>query len=117
MNQIRKYAVLVIVGFLLGFVTGCATVSATGEDSKIVQAVLEKLLPSTFVGPVHLEHRNQYFDLTVDADNVRKGADGQWVWDSLTYERQSHFPIFSGLTWSSTGKVRLGAKPTAASSP
>ena len=95
---------------LVAFLAGCATASAQKSDASLVQSVLGKMLPGDFAGPVHLEHRNQYFTIVIDAGDVRRVGD-KWTWRWLTYERNSHFPLFSGLAWSSTGKVRLGAAP------
>lgn len=95
---------------LVAFLAGCATATTQRSDSSLIQTVFEKMLPADFSGPVKLEHRNQYFTITIEAGAVRRVGE-RWTWDWLTYERQSHFPIFSGLTWSSTGKVRLGTPP------
>jgi hypothetical protein len=104
-----KIVILICAALVvLAFFTGCATVSRS--DSTLIQPLLDKLLPADFSGPIDVEHSNQFFTISIQAGNVRK-QDGRWVWDWLSYERKSHFPIFSGLTWSSTGKVHLGQPP------
>jgi hypothetical protein len=108
MTPIRKGLLVLLTGFILGFFTGCATASkGDAEDANLIQRIFTKLLPADFAGPVHLEHRNQYFSITIDGVNVRQ-VDGRWTWDALSYARNSHFPLFSGVTWSSSGRVNLG---------
>jgi hypothetical protein len=109
-NPAFRFALGLVAAFALGFLSGCASSSAAGGEAKILQRVLSEVLPPDFSGPVHLEHRNQYFDLAIDAGGVRQ-AGGVWQWDWLEYERKSHFPLFSGLAWASSGRVRLGARP------
>lgn len=55
------------------------------------QLVLNKILPPDFVGNVHVEHSNPYFDFGVDAGNVHKDAAGLWTWDSFKYSRADMF--------------------------
>lgn len=93
------------------FLAGCVTGRRASADGPLIQTVLAAMLPADFAGPVHLEHRNQYFTIVIDAANVRR-VDDKWTWEWLEYERTSSIPLFSGVTWSSTGKVRLGAPPT-----
>lgn len=77
-----------------------------------IQKILDDVLAPSFTGPAHFSHTNDYFSVIIDAGNLRR-VEGRWSWDWLEYERQSHFPIFSGLTWSSTGKVRVGQRTPA----
>lgn len=101
---------LILAALAVAFFAGCATTAKTGAAPvPLVQGVLDKLLPADFAGPVDVSEVNQYFTITIKAGNVHRTADGKWTWDWLEYERNSHFPIFSGLTWGSTGKLRLGS--------
>lgn len=104
----KKMLLLSLIA-IAAFLTGCATATrGTQSDATLIQSVLDKLLPADFNGPIELSHANQYFDLTIRGADVHKNAGGQWTWTWLEYERNSHFPIFSGVQWSSSGKVRLG---------
>lgn len=99
-----------VIGFVLCLVvSGCATASSsTQSDASLIQSVMTKLIPSDFSGPIELTHTDQYFSISIRGENVRRNSDGKWTWDWLEYDRSSHFPVFSGVQWSSTGKVRLG---------
>jgi hypothetical protein len=100
---------LILAALIVAFFAGCATAGRTqSTDATLIQGVLDKMLPPDFAGPIDVSHVNQYFTIAIKAGNVHRNADGKWTWDWLEYERNSHFPLFSGLTWSSTGKVRLG---------
>lgn len=105
--------ILTFVALALGFLTGCQTAKSsngTKMHGSVIQVALSSVLPSTHTGYAKFVHANQYFTLSVEADGL-ECVEGVWKYTWLTYNRQSHFPIFSGLTWASTGDVTLGKKP------
>lgn len=85
--------------------TGCASVPGGDGERITVQKALDAVLPPGFSGPAHVSHRNAYFDISIDAGGLKRTEKG-WTWEWLTYERNSHFPL-----WSSTGKISLGKTP------
>ena len=103
---------LALVGLLsLFLLPSCASApAAAAGDTALVQKALDALLPPTFIGHVRGVHRNQYFELELEGDGLARTEHG-WTWTWLTYRRQSHFPLFAGLTWASSGEVTLGNKP------
>ncbi|MBX3751390.1 MAG: hypothetical protein KF897_15030 [Opitutaceae bacterium] len=107
----KTILLLGIACLLVGFLTGCVTAKKTSApDMQLIQAALDVGVPPTHTGYANFVHANQYFEITIEADGLRRDEAG-WHFTWLTYERKSHFPIFSGLTWSSTGKITLGKKP------
>lgn len=105
---------LLLAALALAFLAGCATRAVASSEESLVQALLDKVLDPTWVGDADIERHDSYFDWHVTAGNLHRNQEtGRWTWDWLVYERKSHFPLFSGLTWSSTGKVRLGSPPSA----
>lgn len=109
----KTFILLALACFLIGYLTGCQTVKDTPSakvHGTVIQVVLTKALDPSHTGYAKFVHANQYFTIVVEADGL-KCEDGVWRYTWLTYNRQSHFPIFSGLTWSSTGEVTLGKKP------
>lgn len=103
--------VLILAVAALLFLSGCITGRRASADGPLIVTVLDAMLPADFSGPVHLEHRNQYFTIVIDGADVHR-VEGKWTWTWLEYERTSSIPLFSGVTWSSTGKVRLGSPPS-----
>lgn len=108
-SKLRALAAAALV-FVLGFVSGCATAASTGDDGRLVQRILSAILPPDFSGPVSFRRSDMLMDWDIQAGGVRRNTEtGLWTWDWLTYERKSHFAIVSGLSWNSTGVVRLGS--------
>lgn len=110
MNYARRIDLPTLAVILLGLIClvlqpGCVSASSATADAGLLQGVLDKVLPADFNGPAHVSHRNAYFDITIDAGGLHRTEKG-WTWTWLTYERNSHFPI-----WSSSGVVTLGTKP------
>lgn len=107
----KTLLLLAFAGLLVGFLTGCVTAkNASGQAPQFIQTALDAALPPTHTGAASFTHANQYFEIAIEADGLRRDEAG-WHYTWLTYERKSHFPIFSGLTWSSTGRITLGKKP------
>ncbi len=104
---------LFLAALALAFLAGCVTRPGASEHS-LLQGVLDKFIAPEWQGDAEFVRTDQYLDWDVKVGNLRKTKDGRWTWDWLVYERKSHFPIFAGMTWNSTGKVRLGSPPTAA---
>jgi hypothetical protein len=71
----------------------------------IVQKVMDAALPATLTGYAKFTVENQYFDIIVEGDGLKRTPDG-WEFTWLTYTRKSHFPF-----WSSKGEVTLGTPP------
>jgi hypothetical protein len=92
---------------LLCLLFGC---QSAPQATSLIEKVLNAALPDTHTGAAKFSHANQYFTIEIEAAGLRK-ENGRWSYTWLTYERKSHFPIFSGLTWGSTGKITLGTKP------
>lgn len=99
---------LILAALAVAFFAGCATAVKSPASGTMLQGVLDKIVPADYAGPAEFSESNQYFTITIKAGNLHRATDGKWTWDWLEYERNSHFPIFSGLTWGSTGKVRFG---------
>lgn len=98
---------------VVALVASCATVpKAKDSDFSLVQTLLDVALSDNFTGNFSLQRSHQYIDWDIRAGNLRK-ENGKWAFDWLTYERRAHFPIFSGLTWSSTTKGAFGSPPSA----
>ncbi len=90
MKTLRSLILVAVAAFALGFLAGCA--SAVGDDHRsIIQAALNRALPPTFTGPAHVEHKNPYIDVTIDAGNLRRNPEGIWEWDWLEYRRNGRF--------------------------
>ncbi len=106
----KLLVIAILATACVAFLAGCVSSTATRGDASLIQSLFDKLLPADFTGPARLEHRNQYFRIVIDAGDVRRVGDS-WTWSWLEYTRESSFPIFSGLTWGSSGKVRLGTPP------
>lgn len=81
------------------FATGCA--STGGKHGLAINSVLDAALPADFTGPAHLEHKNPYFDFTIDAGGLWHDAAG-WHWTWLKYKRSGRF---------SNGVVEIGIPP------
>lgn len=77
---------------------GCAT---PGNDASKIQRFLDAALPPSFVGRAVVEHKNAYFDFTIEADGLRR-QDGRWQWDSLRYLRNGRL---------SQGRITLAKDP------
>jgi len=108
--MLSSFILVLLASLILTGLTGCVTKGATGDDVTLIQRACDAALPKAFTGYAKFAHKNQYFDLTIEADGLKRDDTG-WHWTWLTYQRTSHFPIFSGLTWSSTGEITLGRKP------
>jgi hypothetical protein len=103
MKTVRILAAMSLITLLFG----C---QSAPSGASLIERVLNAALPETHNGPAKFSHANQYFTIDVEAEGLKK-ENGRWVYTWLTYERKSHFPIFSGVTWASTGKVTLGTRP------
>lgn len=82
------------------FITGCTSItgSATASDAAYISTLLDKVLPADFSGAVHVEHKNPYFDFTIDAGGLHR-TDKGWTWVWLKYHRSGRF---------SEGRITLG---------
>jgi hypothetical protein len=98
-----------LLTFLVLLLAGAGCASRPADSGSFIQGVLNAVLPDDFKGPAQFSHANQYFTIDVTAGGLAK-VNGRWTYTWLEYDRKSHFPIFSGLTWGSTGKVRLGER-------
>lgn len=107
-----KIALALLLVGLAAFFAGCRSKpNSAPQDTVLVQRALDAIVPRSHEGYFKGVHKNQYFDLEVEADGLKWSETAGWTWTWLTYNRTSHFPLFSGLTWSSTGQVTLGRKP------
>lgn len=98
---------LILTCLLLLFaVTGCSSLTSSTLPADEVQAFLNNVMPPDFVGDVHVEHINPYFDFGIDATNVHKNAQGKWTWDSFSYNRSDAFHT--------KGTIRLSPRATTA---
>lgn len=68
------------------------------DDQALIQRILDRALPPTFVGDARVEHKNTYLDFSIEARALRR-EDGVWRWESITYRRNGRF---------SNGSVSLG---------
>lgn len=89
-------------------IAGCSTTPAAKGTAPIVQPLLDKLLPSDFRGPAHLEDRGMYVTVVLDAGDVHRRRDGVWTWSWLTYQQIVTFPLAPGMHYANTGIIRLG---------
>lgn len=108
----KTMLIALLVGIICLLTAGCVSRAASKsnpEDAKLIQQACEAVLPATFTGPAKFTHHNQYFEIEIEAEGLRR-VDGAWSFTWLHYKRTSHFPIFSGLTWSSTGEITLGKR-------
>ena len=96
-----RRAALGLLIFFAGFGAGCVTTGTSGHAA-LLQEILDATLPPTFVGDAHIDHKNTYFRITIDAGNLHKEG-GQWSWDWLTYSRDGM------ISW---GRITLGRPPT-----
>lgn len=83
--------------------SGCSSLpsSSTIADVTYIGQILDKVLPADFNGPAHVEHKNPYFDFTIDAGGLHR-TDKGWTWTWLRYRRSDRF---------TQGSVTLGAPP------
>ena len=88
MKTLRQFLVpfFLLLFALLG--AGCGMLP--GGDAAIIQRILDRLLPRTYVGDFHAHHKNTWIDFTIDATNLRHDGQ-QWVGDSLTWARNGRF--------------------------
>lgn len=92
----------ILFAVVLATLSGCATAGNTAAaDGATIQRALDAMLPPTFTGPAHIEHKNPYFGFTIDAGGLRRTPEG-WHWDWLRYRRDGFF---------SRGSVSFGALP------
>lgn len=72
--------------------SGCSSISSssTAIDVNYVNQFLDKVLPPDFNGPLHVEHKNPYFDFTIDARGLHR-TDKGWTWTWLAYRRSDRF--------------------------
>lgn len=97
--DMKKLLTLIPFALVVLFATGCATTG--GKHGLAISAVLDAALPPDFTGPAHVEHKNPYFDFTIDAGGLRHDASG-WHWDWLKYRRSDRF---------TSGVVEIGIPP------
>lgn len=99
----KKQLPLVLTALLALQLAGCASLpgASTVADATRIGQILDQLLPADFNGPAHVEHKNPYFDFTIDAGGLRH-TDKGWTWTWLRYRRSDRF---------TQGSVTLGAPP------
>lgn len=83
--------------------SSCASLpsSSTVSDMNYITQLLDKALPTDFNGLAHVEHKNPYFDFTIDAGGLHR-TDKGWTWTWLRYRRSDRF---------TSGAVTLGSPP------
>ncbi len=96
-----KSAALGLIVFFAGFGAGCVS-SGASDHAALIQSILNETVPADFRGDTHLEHKNSYFNVTIDAGDLHK-ENSQWTWAWLTYKR-------NGLI--SYGIITLGTPPS-----
>jgi hypothetical protein len=79
----RRMKARIVLAVAVLLLAGCSLVPVPGLS---IQSILNAELPANFTGNARIEHKNPYFDVTIDVKGLRH-ADGAWVWDSLEYLR------------------------------
>lgn len=97
--------------------SGCATNpnGAKKSDQVLILEAIESVMPPNHTGYAKFAHNNGVFTIHIEADGLKRTADG-WRWTWLTYNRTSSFTI-GGVGWSSSGEITLGRKPLPVSAP
>lgn len=89
---------LILIICLIVALSGCSSLTSSTIPGEKIQTFLTNVLPPGFVGDVHVGHLNPYFDFGIDAKNVRKNDQGQWTWDSFSYNRSDMFHTKGSIT-------------------
>lgn len=92
---------IAIVALALG---GCQSMNHanTVTDAMSISAILDKVLLPDFNGPLHISHKNPYFDFTIDAGGLHR-TDKGWTCIWLRYHRSDR---------ATSGDIVLGIPPS-----
>lgn len=107
MSPIRKGILVLLAGFVLGFVAGCST----QFKAPVIEPILNALVPADYRGDFSTGEHGQYTDLQIVATDLHRNSDGRWTWNTLRYRQKLTIPLAPGLPYRNEAWVEMPPPP------